>query len=223
MVTPNLSILIPTHKRPELFKRCINSVLTYCSKNVEVIVNNDSCDITEIKNPQIKYYYNQFDNISQIYEFLFSQSTGNYIYFLEDDDYLREGFLNQCFDSDITAGNYFPTYAPNDILNIIDIFRDCVTYNKSDFVSRLNLEHLQLGQFVFNRHVIQDFPFGNENNIHNDIRLVYHAASKSKKFRTTSKVFYYQTIDGKDNISFPNTKKSIEVFASMEFLKDYEI
>lgn len=223
MVNPILSILILTHNRPELFKRCLNSVISENSESIEIIVNNDSCDVEELHNDKVKYFYKKFNNISQIYEFLFSHSKGKYIYFLEDDDYLKQNFLDQDFDSDIIAGNYCPTYKPNDILKIMNIFKDEIVYDSSEFTSKLNLEHLQLGQFIFNRSVIEDFIFGTDNNIHNDIRLVYHAASKSTKFRTTNKVFYYQTKDGNDNISFPNTKKNIKVTASMNFLKEYEI
>lgn len=40
-----LSILILTHKRPELFQRCLESALHMLPENVEIIVNNDSNDI----------------------------------------------------------------------------------------------------------------------------------------------------------------------------------
>jgi glycosyltransferase involved in cell wall biosynthesis len=222
MVKPNLSILILTHKRPKLFERCLNSVMSQYIDNVEIIVNNDSCDIRELFKPNVKYYYNTFDNISKIYEFLLLKSTGKYIYYLEDDDYLRDDFLKISLDADIIAGNYFPTYKPNNILDLINIFTDSVLYDKKKFTKELNLEHLQLGQFIFKREVVEDFIFHNDNNIHNDIRLVFHATSKSKLFKTTSKIFYYQTTDGKDNISFPNTKKDINVTQSMDFLKQYE-
>ena len=44
-----LSVLIPTHNRPKLFTRCLTSVLdTLDGLEFEVIVNNDSNDITEI-------------------------------------------------------------------------------------------------------------------------------------------------------------------------------
>jgi glycosyltransferase involved in cell wall biosynthesis len=55
-----LSILILTHNRPILFKRCINSVLNNLPNfDIEILVNNDSKDITEIyhDNVNIFYYY----------------------------------------------------------------------------------------------------------------------------------------------------------------------
>jgi glycosyltransferase involved in cell wall biosynthesis len=223
MLNVELSILLLTHKRPTLFDRCIKSVLSQITPQTEIIVNNDSCDIEEILNPNVKYFYKKFDNLSSIYEFLFLQSKGKYIYFLEDDDYLRNDFFNQEFDSDIIAGNYYPTYKPDNLLEIVNMFKDENINNKIDFLNKLNLEHLQLGQFIFNKEVIGDFLFGKDNNIHNDIRLVYHASGNSKSFRTTGKVFFYQTKDGNDNISFPDTKKDINITSSLDFLKKYEV
>jgi hypothetical protein len=193
------------------------------SENIEVLVNNDSSDIKEIFSENVKYFYEKFDSISEIYEFLLKMSKGKYIYFLEDDDYLTEDFLNQKLDSDIIAGNYCPTYKPNKILDLMNMFQDSLFFDRVDFIKKLNLEHLQLGQFIFKKDVIEDFVFEKDNNVHNDIKLVYHASLKCKTFKTTSKFFYYQTIDGNDNISFPNTIKNISVTASMDFLKNYEI
>ena len=49
---------------------------------------------------------------------------------------------------------------------------------------------------------ILDFDFKMDSNIHNDTKLVVHAASKAATIKTMNKVFYFQTIDGGDNISF---------------------
>ena len=81
-----ISILILTHKRPELFKRCINSVITAYNKfplknNVEILVNNDSNDIQEIySNLSIIYSYNNY-NLGNLYFDLFKRANGEYVYF----------------------------------------------------------------------------------------------------------------------------------------------
>ena len=105
-----LSILIPTHNRPSLFKRCIKSVLDQ-STNIkyEIIVNNDSRDIDEIYDDSvsIKYYYKKYYDISKIYKFLYDQSCGEYVYFLEDDDYIGNNFFSVLdFNYDINFINY---------------------------------------------------------------------------------------------------------------------
>ena len=166
-----LSILIPTHNRPELFSRCLNSVLPIIKDDIEIIVNNDSHDIVEIPHRQIQYHYNKYDNLSDVYKFLLEKSTGEYIYFLEDDDYLANGFTNLNLDADLICGNYYPTYQPNDILRYLTIHKDDVVSSK-EYCKTINLEDLQLSQYIFKRRCIQHFNFPKDNNVHNDINLV---------------------------------------------------
>ena len=198
-----LSILIPTHNRPTLFPRCLKSILDQITDDMEIIVNNDSNDITEIDHPQVTYHYNKFDNLSLVYKFLLDQSCGEYVYFLEDDDYVVNDFTSIPLDADLIGGNYYPTYHNSHILSYTRLYTDAV-YNSNDFVNQTDLGKLQLSQFVFKRDCIKDFEFPMDSNIHNDIKLVMHAALHSTKIRTLRKVLYYQTIDGRDNISFPH-------------------
>lgn len=212
-----LSILIPTHNRPTLFNRCLNSVLSQINPEVEIIVNNDSDDISEIKHHQITYHYKKFDNISLIYKFLLSQSNGEYVYYLEDDDYLTEDFLSSIvFDSDLIVGNYMPTYKPSYIFECMSMYKDSFL-SSDDFITKLNIQRLELSQHIFKRNIIENFNFPMNNNIHNDIELVLHAAKNAKTIKTNSKVFYYQTTDGKDNISFPEYNKSLPVSKTYDF------
>ena len=217
-----LSILILSHNRPRLFTRCLTSVLNQITSDIEVIVNNDSNDITEIAHPQVTYHYNKFDNISAIYKFLLEQSTGDYVYYLEDDDHLVKGFTDIELDADLIAGNYMPTYNPN---NIMDFFTQFKKTNVSpvEFFQMLNFELLQLSQFIYKRSTIVDFDFPTDNNVHNDINLTLHSAKNSKNIKTLSTIFFYQTKDGKDNISFPDTNPSLNSMKNLDFLEKYEI
>jgi glycosyltransferase involved in cell wall biosynthesis len=217
-----LSILILTHNRPELFARCLQSVLDQLPPNVEIIVNNDSRDISEIKHPQVSYHYNQYDNISLIYKFLLDQSTGDYVYYLEDDDYLAKEFFTITLKDDLIAGNYVPMYNPSYLLECMRLHTNAII-DPIAFVTNLNLKHLQLSQFIFKRTIIKDFVFPMDNNVHNDINLVVYAASKSRQVCTLNKVLFYQTIDGGDNISFPGSNTRVNIIQSLDFLKNYEI
>jgi len=197
-----LSILILTHNRPKLFTRCLKSVLSQLPEGVEIIVNNDSDDIEEIQHPSVTYHYNKFNSLCEIYKFLLEQATQEYVYFLEDDDYLANGFFNIELNADLIAGNYCPTYDTKDMLEYMTLWEtNCLS--PSEFAGKINDEHLQLSQHIFKREKILKFEFKMDSDIHNDIRLVRYAASQSTSIQTLNKVFYYQTIDGGDNISFP--------------------
>lgn len=200
-----LSILIPTHNRPALFERCVQSVLPMLNGEVEVLVNNDSCDIDVIEHPNITYTFNHYEHLSMVYESLLNRSVGEFVYFLEDDDYLVCDILDQIDPScDMIVGNYYPMYdTPNKLVYPL-IYKDGVL-TPSEFIQSLNEEHLQLSQHIYRRSVVADFAFPDDSDIHNDILLTKHAAANSKVIKTTGKIFYRQTIDGGDNISFAET------------------
>lgn len=180
-----LSILILTHNRPKLFERCLKSALKNKPDYVEIIVNNDSSDITEI--PGISYFYNKHNDLSCTYEFLFDKAQGEYIYFLEDDDYLTDNFYKLIdFNYDINYMNYWH-------------FDEHLNLTKYKFFEIENENKLfQLGQIMFKKSLLTEFPKGNA--LHNDWNLFQSIKNKGTIKIINNKMFI-QTQDGKDNIS----------------------
>lgn len=195
-----MSILILTHKRPELFHRCLLSALKDIPANIEILVNNDSRDIIEIPHSQVKYFYENPEHLSDKYKLLLDKSTGEYIYYLEDDDYLVQNFykivLPYLKDYDIIGGNYYPTWNDEWVMR-------CTSSMSNSF--NLDGAELQLGQFIMRRSIARTFQFAKDSHIHNDKRLVQHVYSLSKNPININKVLYFQTTDGGDNISFPES------------------
>ena len=192
-----LSILILTHNRPELFKRAINSVINL--PNVEIIVNNDSCDIEEIYNA--KYFYRKSDNLSDIYNFLIEQSSGEYLYFLEDDDYCTSNMLKyqEFLTEDIIYCSFIPDnsfleyskyfrYFPNKVISNIDLHNELDQNYKYKF---------QLSQIIFKKSCIIEVMQGNY--LDNDYRFFRNLIGN---VRMLNKPLFIQTTDGKDNISY---------------------
>lgn len=205
-----LSILILTHNRPLLFKRCIKSVLNNLPNyDIEILVNNDSNDITEIYSDgvNISYYYEKNKKLTDTYKFLYEQSKGEYIFYLEDDDYLKSNFFKFLnFNYDVN----FLNYLSKDILtykrNLTSYYKRFFTKlkslskinNLSEFLNTYEPRDFQFSQIVFKKNGIKYWP--TEDNIFNDYKIF-----KSLELETIfyiSKPLWVQTTDGKDNISF---------------------
>ncbi len=183
-----ISILILTHNRPKLFKRCLLSVLNNLPNNVRIIVNNDTKDIQEINHSQVHYYYYKNNNLSKIYEFLLNKSPYNKVMFLEDDDYVVDQFWKHI---DTSYDMHYMNYVPVDK-------RDLKLGKEFQIETENNL--FQLSQIIFKKDYITKFPDGN--NIYNDWKLFQDVLKSSKNIKIIKTPMFIQTTDGKNNISF---------------------
>lgn len=176
----------------------------YYNIELEIIVNNDSNDITEIYKDKVIYQYKQSNNLSDLYRDLYIQSTKEYVYFLEDDDMISTDFFKTLdqYNEDIFYFNYKPyewhkhfikhfRYSDNDY----DLDRFLYDYDDLDF---------QFSQICFKKEClcIDDFP--KDNNLYNDFNIFRRLKGS---FRSINKFLYTQTIDGGDNISFSSLNK----------------
>ena len=95
------SIIVPTYNRAHMISTAIESVLAQTYKNWELIIVNDgSGDNTEevVKNytshdSRIKYFYQEKKGRSAARNHGIEKSSGQYISFLDDDDYYLKDFL----------------------------------------------------------------------------------------------------------------------------------
>jgi glycosyltransferase involved in cell wall biosynthesis len=196
MNKPKLSFLILTHNRPLLFKRGINSILQFeFPFEIEILVNNDSNDIQEIKSDTVPiiYSYIQSDNLSDIYKYLFIQARGEYIYYLEDDDYLLNGFLKVFMLID-TYDLIYCKYRPEKIDDYLKIKFQKEPEVKNDL--------FQLSQIIFKKELLDLNIFPKTNDINNDWKLYQSLKNNSLSFYFLNKEIFRQTCDGNDNISF---------------------
>lgn len=207
-----LSVLILTHNRPELFKRAINSVLNNLpGYDIEILVNNDTNDINEIYDNRVSihYYYFRHDDLSCVYKYLFDLATGEFIYYLEDDDYIKTNFFD-CLD--LTADVNFMEYVSEPLIKEIGPYHSYKKISKSRsidhknktkiFIDQFDDEEFQLGQIVFRKKLVDKFPAGN--NTYNDYTLFQNIAKCKPTLKYIHEQTWVQTTDGNDNISFPD-------------------
>ena len=204
MLLKNLTILIPTHNRPKLFYRLFEKIKDY---ECEIIVNNDSNDVPTLpirNNKNSRLYHRKFNNLSDIYKFLISSVNTPWFYILEDDDIplnVFKAFSNVEIkkDTDAICGSYY-------------------TFDKKFIKYNLHSKDFQLSQVIFKN---KPFNFSSlydhcdGNCIYNDFYFV-----KNNIFNPfiTNYCFYKQTIEGKDNISFPEYNSKLSICKNCKFV-----
>ena len=204
-----LSILLLTHNRPALFKYCIESALMATrGMECEILVNNDTNDITEVYDPRIPVKYSTYtsDTLTDIYQYLYDKAQGDYVCYLEDDDY----YLRHMFNSiDYKHDMYMTEYISEPLINEMGIYNATrrLTINRKhkkrkpiDFFSAIDDRDFQLGQMIFKKCDV-DFPV--DDNIRNDIILTRRVAEKMNTIKYLEGYRWVQTTNGQDNISFP--------------------
>lgn len=95
---PKFSIIIPVYNVEEYIKKCLDSVFAQTEKDFEVIVVNDgtkdnSMDI--VKNYEVKMINQENKGLSAARNKGVKEAKGEYIIFLDSDDYIEKNLLHE--------------------------------------------------------------------------------------------------------------------------------
>lgn len=111
---PLVSVIIPTYKRPQQCLRAVRSVLLQTFQNFEIIVGDDyGHDETQklleaLNDPRVRYFDNQgkAGSASKNRNLCFERARGQYITFLDSDDFILPNKLQLQVDAleDTDAG-----------------------------------------------------------------------------------------------------------------------
>ncbi|RLD27571.1 MAG: hypothetical protein DRI75_09155 [Bacteroidetes bacterium] len=95
MKSPLVSVIIPTYNRPTFLKKAIDSVANQTYTNIEIIVIDDGSNNNYAlefcnKHENCNYFYKNNGGLSSARNFGFMKSHGEFIAFLDDDDFWKE-------------------------------------------------------------------------------------------------------------------------------------
>lgn len=105
-VRPAVSVIIPVYNVENYLRKCVDSVLNQTLKNVEILIINDgSTDASQSviddlhkKNPDvIKAFQKENGGLSSARNYALDIAIGEYITFLDSDDYLDDDYLETLY------------------------------------------------------------------------------------------------------------------------------
>ena len=126
------TIIIPFLNSEKTLRKCLQSVVDQYFDDIEVIlIDNGSTDkstsvINEFKSLNIKYFIDKRGGIGKLRNIGIKNSTGDYILFLDSDDYFNRGLIN-CLQNRIHTD-----------LQEVDIIR--FNANRIEYLSATNKE-----------------------------------------------------------------------------------
>jgi glycosyltransferase involved in cell wall biosynthesis len=117
------SVIIPTFNRSSLLKRAVQSVINQSFTNWEcIIIDDGSIDDTSevvksINDARVKYFYQQNAERSAARNNGISKASGQFICFLDSDDYYLPNHLSVLFDEITKSGNQMAMFVTDIIRN----------------------------------------------------------------------------------------------------------
>lgn len=102
-----ISVIVPVYNSDKYLSDCIDSILNQTYEDFELILVDDGsadnsgkiCDIYAIKDARIKVFHKENGGVSYARNIGLKAATGDYIQFIDSDDYIKENFLQILHDS----------------------------------------------------------------------------------------------------------------------------
>ena len=163
---PLISIIIPTFNAINFLPKAIESVLHQTYRNFEIIIIDDgSTDGTRLAmqgNKFIRYFYQENRGLSSARNAGVKKSKGDYLVFLDADDWLEKDALQQNFsviknkpEIAFVSGNYYLLRAKSNKLETV-----VTTVNDNYYIRLLQSNYIGMHAAVmFQRWVFQKFCY----------------------------------------------------------------
>lgn len=134
------SVIIPVYNVENYLEQCLNSVLGQTFKNIEVILINDGtnddsgsiCEVYKKKYVNVKYIVQENQGLASARNNALKQATGQYVVFVDSDDYLSYDKAFEEIELLISKFNY-----PDIILH-----EESRLFSEEDIVYKNNKERL---------------------------------------------------------------------------------
>lgn len=231
------SIIIPIYNVEKYLNQCIDSVLIQKFTDYEIILVNDGspdncgkiCDDYAKQYPQIKVIHKENGGLSDARNFGIKSAKGDYLIFLDSDDYWEGGgilsdlaeIINNDNNPDIIIhGNTFIFETGENKKALIKNM-----YNSNNFISdyeNLVTEGIYYAS-AWNKIVRRELIYNNNINfpkglLHEDVAWSFDIAQHIKNYTIYESSFYQYRIGRKDSIT--NKIKDINLISYLNILTD---
>lgn len=161
---PLISVIVPVYNTDKYLRKCVDSILSQTYKNIELFLVDDGsfdncpaiCDEYAARDGRVRTMHKENGGIGQARNVALDRATGEYIAFVDSDDYIEEDMLEvlvKCaleHDADLViSANYINTpfrIIPPNTVNALKILPDSASlmreYFTTDYVRGTVLNNL---------------------------------------------------------------------------------
>lgn len=128
-----ISIIVPIYNVEQYLKRCVDSLLKQSYKNIEIILIDDGspdncpsiCDEYAKDDSRIRVFHKTNGGLSDARNYGLKQSLGEFIIFVDADDYVDKNYISTLFENiikykaDISICSYYYSYNEQNTLGTL--------------------------------------------------------------------------------------------------------
>lgn len=205
-MNPLISVIVPIYNVEKYLARCVDSIVNQTYKNLEIILIDDGspdrcpqmCDDYAEKESRIKVVHKKNGGLSDARNAGMAVATGEYISFIDSDDYVSDDFFECLLDvmnkenSDIVECSVVKFYEDNRF----DEFSDDLsvkTYDTQDAMSALIAEnpfHQHVWNKLYKTELVKDIPYA-VGKLNEDEFWTYQVFGRANKVSKLNKTMYY--------------------------------
>lgn len=210
--TPLVSIIIPVYNVEEYLRECVDSVINQTYKNLEIILVDDGstdssgriCDEYAATDNRISVIHQKNGGLSVARNTGIETSNGDYIYFLDSDDYIDPNTIESILEIEVTENSEIVFF---DAVSFADTNDFKVTQNyirkntyKTDSGYNVFCEMTKRKEFhsaVYLMFYTKEFIINNSlsfvpNILHEDMIFSFIALCKAKTVTQCKQAFYHR-------------------------------
>lgn len=147
-----ITVIVPIYNVEKYLKKCINSIINQTYKNMEIILVDDGstdqsgkiCDEFALKDTRIKVIHKENGGLSSARNTALKIAKGEYIGFVDSDDYICEDMYKTLYDTmikneaDISIVSFYEEYR-NKVVGVSDS-GELIIFNKLEAINELLID-----------------------------------------------------------------------------------
>ena len=150
-----ISVIVPVYKVEPYLMKCVDSILTQTYQNLEIILVDDGspdncgkiCDDLAAKDSRVKVIHQENAGVSAARNAALQIATGEYVTFLDADDYFPEDALQALYrrmvqdGSDMAIGMHSLVYEDDSCDECVDNWMRDAVYSGVEILSQMHGDH----------------------------------------------------------------------------------
>lgn len=228
---PVVSVIIPVYNVEKYLEYCLQSVFAQTYNKLEIILVDDGstdssgkmCDDFANSDERVKVVHTVNGGLSSARNIGIKESTGEFITFLDSDDYIRKDYVKKLSDimihddSDIVVGAYKKVYTDIDFLIIEESF-GIRQYDGREFSFEMLSQKLPIYAHgkLYRRELFEEIEFP-EGRWYEDIPTLWKVSKLVKKASSIeNKLYFYRQREG----SIVNVKFALQRMDQLYFAEE---